>query len=341
MRADLQPLTEDELVAAIAQALGAPPRPLRVGIGDDAAVWKASGSALSLLTTDMLVDGVHFRLAGTTPAALGHKALAQNLSDVAAMGGSPTIALVALGITSAIDEAWVRGFYGGMARLGRRTRCAIAGGDIVRAPAATIGISVAGEVRRSRVRLRSGGRPGDVIALTGPLGLAAAGLKLLDAGAQCMIDQRHAQAVADAYLLPEPRLPEGRFLGSRHATRAMMDVSDGLSTDLARMASACGIDAVIEEDALAPTPALAAAAKALGLPPLDLVLHGGDDYELLVAVEPRAFEHVAQGFRRQFGRPLQAIGRFERGNGKLWIEADAQRRPLASGGYDHVRKLGL
>lgn len=334
-----EPLTEDELVFAIAQALGAPPRRLRVGIGDDAAVWKASSSQLSLLTTDMLIDGVHFRLAGTSPEALGRKALGQNLSDVAAMGGWPTVAVVALGLTAVTDEAWVREFYRGLAGLARRVRCAIAGGDIVRAPVALIGISVAGEVRRSRLRLRSGARRGDVIALTGPLGLAAAGLKILEAGAQCMIDSKHAQAVTDAYLAPEPRLREGRFLASRRATRAMMDVSDGLSTDLARMAAASGVDAVIEESALAAAPPVAAAAKALGGAALDLVLHGGDDYELLVAVAPRAFQHLAKGYRQRFGRRLEAVGHFENGSGKVWIAAGGERRPLPAGGYDHLRNM--
>src|SRR5271166_4836349 len=139
-------------------ALGAPPRKLRVGIGDDAAAWKVDSHHLSLLTTDMLLDGVHFRLAETTASALGHKALAQNLSDIAAMGGWPTVAVIALGLTPAVDETWVREFYRGVAALAKSARCAIAGGDIVRAPALIISVTVAGEVRRTRMRLRSGAR---------------------------------------------------------------------------------------------------------------------------------------------------------------------------------------
>src|SRR5215470_10336325 len=121
-------ISEDELIDAIAAAVGTPPRALRVGIGDDAAVWKASPHHLSLLTTDMLVDGVHFRLSGTPPDTLGRKALAENLSDIAAMGGWPTVAVIALGLTDQIDEAWVRGLYRGFAALAKSARCAIAGG---------------------------------------------------------------------------------------------------------------------------------------------------------------------------------------------------------------------
>lgn len=332
-----RPLDEDSLVAAIRDALGQPPRPLRVGIGDDAAVWKGGSTHLSLLTTDMLVDDVHFRLRSTAPGALGHKALAQNLSDVAAMGGYPTVAVVALGVTKLIDEAWVREFYRGMAALAGRHRCAIAGGDIVRAPAVVISISVAGEVRRTRMRLRSGAQPGDRIAITGPLGLAAAGLRMLDAGSQCTLAPADAKVVGDAYLMPEPRIREGWFLASRRATTALMDVSDGLSTDLSRMAMASGVDAVVQEELLAPSPALARAAGALGEDPRKLMLDGGDDYELLAALEVRAFEHVARAFAARFGRPLVALGRFEKGSGNVWLSRGGERTALPRGGYDHLR----
>jgi thiamine-monophosphate kinase len=320
------PLTEDALIAAIREVVGAPVRPLRVGIGDDAAAWQPNAHHLALITTDLLSDGVHFRLAHTSPEALGAKALAESLSDVAAMGGSPTVAVVGLGLCATIDEAWIRGFYRGMAALASRSRCAIAGGDIVRAPALAIAITVVGEVRRTSMRLRSGARAGDVAAVTGALGLGAAGLRLLDAG----VRKGHA---VERYLTPEPRLAEGRFLGSRRAVHAMMDLSDGLSTDLGRMARASGVDAVVERERLDVHPSVEIA----GVDPIDLILHGGDDYELLVAVDPRAFAHVARAFRARFSRPLAPVGRFEAGTEAVWIESNGKRRPLAPSGYDHLR----
>jgi thiamine-monophosphate kinase len=320
-----EPLTEDALIAAIADAIGAPVRPLRVGIGDDAAAWQPKRHHLALLTTDMLIDGVHFRLESTPADSLGRKALAENLSDIAAMGGAPTVAVVGLGLTPAIDERWIREFYRGMSALASSSRCVIAGGDIVRAPALTVAITVAGEVRKTSMRLRSGARAGDVAAVTGPLGLAAAGLKLLDAG------ERDGAAVA-RYLSPEPRLAEGKFLGSRRAVHAMMDVSDGLSTDLARMAGASGVDAVVIRDQLFVHPALADAR----VDPIDAMLNGGDDYELLAAIDRRAFPFVARAFERRFGRPLCAVGRFEKGQGTLWLETRGERAPLQPLGYDHL-----
>jgi len=336
-------VSEDELIAAIAEALGTPPRALRVGIGDDAAVWKASPHHLSLLTTDMLVDGVHFRLEGTSAEALGRKALAENLSDIAAMGGWPTVAVIALGLTDQVDEAWVRELYRGVASLARSSRCAIAGGDIVAAPAVTLGITVAGEVRTSHLRTRAGAHAGDIVAVTGPLGRSAAGLRLLDASAARSTSgtaERRSSLndLTRAYLEPQPRLGEGRYLGSRHAVHALMDISDGLSTDIARMARASNVDVVLNADAVVPDAAVAAAAQTLRADAMDLVLHGGDDYELLAAIAPRAFKHVAAGFAKRFHRPLAAVGRFERGAGSTWIERRGKRERLEPAGYDHLRR---
>jgi thiamine-monophosphate kinase len=319
------PLTEDALIAAISDAVGAPARPLRVGIGDDAAVWQPKRHHLALVTTDLLIDGVHFRLDNTPPESLGRKALAENLSDIAAMGGAPTVAVVGLGLTPAIDEAWIRQFYRGMSALASSSRCAIAGGDIVRSPALTIAVSVVGEVRKTSMRLRSGARAGDISAVSGPLGLAAAGLKLIDAG------KREGAAVA-RYLSPDPRLAEGKFLGSRRAVHAMMDVSDGLSTDIARMARASGVDAIVIRDQLFVHPALAGAR----IDPIDAILNGGDDYELLIAIERRSFAFIARTFERRFGRPLCAVGRFEKGEGNLWFESSGERTRLEPRGYDHL-----
>jgi thiamine-monophosphate kinase len=326
-------LSEDALVEAIAEAIGASPRPLITGIGDDAAAWQPHRKHVALVTTDMLVDGVHFRMEQTSAADLGHKALAQNLSDIAAMGGQPSVAVVALGVTDAIDEPWVRDFYRSMALLAASARCAIAGGDIVRAPVLTISITVVGEVRRTGLRLRSSARAGDVAAVTGPLGLSCAGLELIEGSPVKPLDK-----ALQAYLRPQPRLREGRFLGSRRAVHAMMDISDGLSTDLARMARASNVDAVVDAAALFVHADVLAAAKAARRDALEYLLNGGDDYELLVAVDARAFEYVARTFRARFGRTLSRVGAFAAGAGRLWIDRDGRREPLPPRGYDHLRK---
>ncbi len=355
----LKPLSEDQLVASIEQTVGQLPRKLVVGIGDDAAVWKAPRSHLSVVTTDMLVDGVHFRCASTTPRSLGHKALAVNLSDIAAMGAAPAIATVALGVTDRVDETWAREFYAGMAELARRSSCAIAGGDIARAPELTIAVTVVGSVRRSGLRLRSGAKAGDVACVSGALGLAAAGLQVCDEamgagasqdnGSSGRLSSQHAATLRAAYETPVPRLAEGAFLGASRATHAMMDVSDGLSLDGSRMARASGVDLCLDLTKYRVHPALAAFAAvytSAGAPQSDaghahqtaaeLILHGGDDYELLVAVEPRAFENLAKRFRGRFKRELEPVGRFEAGDGKVWTIDGGIRREHAPRGYDHL-----
>ncbi|HYK52003.1 MAG TPA: thiamine-phosphate kinase [Candidatus Eremiobacteraceae bacterium] len=325
------PLTEDALIATIIEACGAPARPLRVGIGDDAAAWKPNPHHLALVTTDMLVDDVHFRTRDTRASLIGRKALAKSLSDIAAMGGRPVLAVIALGVTADLDEAWYRSFYDGMGSLARSTRCAIAGGDIVRAPALTIAVTVIGEVRRTSMRLRSGARVGDVIAVTGALGLAAGGLQIIDSGTP----RERFDELVMAYEQPRPRIDDGVFLGSRRAVHALMDISDGISTDLRRMARASNVDAVIEPDSLFVHEAL----RRVDSDPLDLILNGGDDYELIASVDARAFEYVARTFNARFGRPLRAVGRFEPGGGNVWLDRKGKREPLEPGGYDHLRKL--
>jgi thiamine-monophosphate kinase len=328
----LKVLTEDDLIASIARELGAPPRRLRIGIGDDAAVWKTQHAHLNVITTDMLVDGVHFRLDATTPHALGHKSLAVNLSDIAAMGSRPLVAVVGLGITDVVDDTWARAFYRGMAELARCHGCAIAGGDVVRAPVLTVAVTVCGDVRRSGLRLRSGARSGDVACVTGPLGLAAAWLRSMPAG----MSAGDAALLRAAYETPTPKVAEGMFLGASRATHALMDISDGLSLDGARMARASGIDLVLDlaaikaRDERGPLRAFASEV-------LELVLYGGDDYELLAAVDARAFHHLAKRFNARFGRELSPVGRFERGSGKVWEEDDGVRRAHAPRGYDHLR----
>jgi len=338
------PLTENSLVAAIRETLAQSPRAkamprLRVEIGDDAAAWKPNPHHLCVITTDMLIDGVHFRLQHAGPEAAGHKALAKNLSDLAAMGAAPKLAVVALGVTADIDEPLVRGLYRGIAALAAATRCTIAGGDIVRAPALTLAITVVGEARKTRLRLRSGAQPGDVIALTGPIGLASAGLRVLDAGRERTLSAAAARNVVAAYLTPTPRLPEGSYLGTRRACRALMDLSDGLSSDLARMASASRVAAVVRREALVADPSLLeAAAVVAGIDPLDCMLNGGDDYELLAAIEPRAFRHVARGFAARFRRKLTPIGNFEEGEGGVWLQSAGKRAALPAAGWDHLRR---
>jgi len=323
-------VTEDDLVAELlAITAKAAPGKLIVGIGDDAAVWQPSRSARSVITTDALIEGVHFTRDAMSAREVGHRALASNLSDVAAMGAHPVLATIAFGVGPGADEAWILECYRGMADLAERTTCAIAGGDLVRAPAITLAIAVIGEVRPSNCKTRAGMRPGDAIAVTGPLGLSRAGLAVV--GQPSLAAHPDAPAALRAFRTPEPRLAEGRWLGASRNVRAMMDVSDGLSTDLGRLARSSGVGATIERVPVAP--AAAGIAGAAGADAERWALEGGEDFELLVAVAPRAFPHLAGRFRARFGRELLPVG-------VATAEPGIRRAdgtPVAAAGWDHLR----
>jgi thiamine-monophosphate kinase len=324
-------VTEDELIGKLhAIVERAAPNALLVGIGDDAAVWQPSRSHRSVITTDALIENVHFTRAAMSASDVGHRALASNLSDIAAMGAKPVLATIAFGIGPGADEAWILECYRGIAALAERARCAIAGGDIVRSPAITIAITIVGEVRASNLKLRSGMQPGDVIAVTGPLGTSRAGLAVALEHPELTGDAA-APAVLRAFRTPEPRLAEGAWLAASRNVRAMMDTSDGLSTDLSRMARASKLGATIET--LPITGETRAIAQRAGADVDDWALDGGEDFELLVAVTSRAFTHLAGRFQARFGKPLLRVGVATTETGLR----HAGGRAIASAGWDHLR----
>jgi thiamine-monophosphate kinase len=324
-------VTEDQLIAAIGERLtGVPSDRLLVGIGDDAAVWQPSRNNRSVVTTDALVEGVHFTRETMRPEEVGHRAFAANLSDVAAMGARPVLATIALGIPRGTDPAWILACYDGMAALARRAKCAIAGGDITASPAILLSITVVGEVRASNLKTRDGVRPGDVLAVTGPLGASRAGLRVAQGGDVFASDPAAAGVLA-AFRTPEPRLREGRWFGASRHVHALMDSSDGLSTDLGRLCAASGVGATIET--IPVDPDARRIAELAGEDPERYALDGGEDFELLVAIERRAFGHLATRFRTRFGRELLRLGVATEGAGVRLANGEA----IASSGWDHVR----
>jgi len=324
-------VNEDALIGRIAHALRAvAPGKVLLGIGDDAAVWQPSRSNRSVVTTDALVEDVHFARALMSAEDVGHRALAANLSDLAAMGARPVLATVALGFPPETDPEWVVAMYDGIAALARRARCAIAGGDLTRAPAITVAITAIGEVRASNLKTRAGARPGDVVAVTGPLGASAAGLAAARAGAHVAAAPDVSPAVA-AFRRPEPRLREGRWLAASRSVRAMMDLSDGLSTDLARLCAASAAGAVL--DGIPVHDAAVAVAARTGGDPQAWALGGGEDFELLVAVRRHAFGHLAARFRAHTGRALLPVGRIV---GEPGVRR-ADGSPVGPSGWDHLR----
>jgi len=270
-------LSESELIARFFRNCGAQRRDVALGVGDDAALLECPPGAQLVATTDTLVAGVHFPLA-VPAAAIGHRALAVNLSDIAAMGARPAWALLALTLPEA-DEQWLTEFAAGLGRLARAHEVALVGGDTTRGPL-TVTMQLLGHVPQGRALTRSGGRPGDLLYVSGSPG---------DAGAGLAIEQGRLAAPADAapylrerFLLPTPRVALGERL--RGYARACIDVSDGLLGDAGKLASASGVGLEIS---FADLPVSRPLVQALGPDAArEFALTAGDDYELLFAVEP-------------------------------------------------------
>jgi thiamine-monophosphate kinase len=323
-------VTEDELIAGIRERLrDVPSSRVLLGIGDDAAAWQPSRSNRSVITTDALVEGVDFTRDSMSAEDVGWRALAANLSDIAAMGARPVLATVALGFPRETDPAWVLACYDGIASLAARARCAVAGGDLTRAACVVVSITVVGEVRASNLKTRSGARPGDVLAVTGPLGASRAGLRLAVERPELTGEPRFGDALR-AFRRPEPRLREGRWLGASRHVRALMDVSDGLSTDLSRLCAASSCGATVEH---VPVDAAArAVAAATGDDAEAWALGGGEDFELIAAIDKRAFGHLAGRFRAHVRRELLRIGTVTAELGVRFADG----RPVTPSGWDHV-----
>ena len=305
-----------------------------LGIGDDAAAWRPSRSNLSVITTDALIDGVHFLRDRMDARAIGERAMAANISDIAAMGARPRVATVALGLPSDVDEAWVVACYRGMADVCARFAASIVGGDIVRAPAIALSITVVGEVAPSRMKRRDGGRPGDVLAITGALGASRAGLELLRRPELTTELEADEVAFAErAFARPTPRVAEGRYFAASTSVHAMMDISDGLSLDASRLARASGCGMTL--DAIPVHVAAAAVAHAANEDALAFALHGGEDFELLVAIAPRAFSHLAKRFDARFGTPLLRVGTLDADAGSR-LRDESGTHELTQAGFDHL-----
>lgn len=337
----IRDIGEFGLISALRDALPAAAREssaVTLGIGDDAATWRPPVDGSVVISTDSLIEGSHFRLdAGWSDwPSLGHKALAVNLSDLAAMGATPALATVSLGLRGDEEVGDLTAAYRSLGDLAAQNGCVVAGGDIVASPGAVLWhVTVLGVAPGGRTLTRAGARPGDVIVVSGTLGASAAGLALLGSA---LDDPRRRAASADllidAHLRPEPRLALGQLLLEQGATAAM-DLSDGLLGDLPKILRASGVAAEIDEGAVP----VAAAVQAL-FPDgwLTLATAGGEDYELVATLSPDRAPAIIDR-AAAIGSTLTAIGTIlPRTGGQPDLRSrglDGHVHPVSRRAYDH------
>ncbi len=306
-----------------------------LGIGDDCAVIPNGDGRVTLVTTDLLIESIHFLRDRISPENLGHKALAVNLSDIAAMGGRPTAAFLSIGLPQNTQIEWLDRFFSGIKSLGEATACPLLGGDTTRSDdTIIINFAVLGEALEKEVKLRSTAPAGDVIAVTGVLGDSAAGLRLLLEGHH--VEDPNRIHLVDAHNRPMPHLEEGHWLAAHGEVHAMMDVSDGIDSDLRHIMEKSGLGAIVDLDTLPVSKPMSIVCKELDWPLHETALAGGEDYCLLCTVDPDSFEHLAAEFQRQFDRPLSKIGTMEKGRSLCYTRGGVFVE-LNRSGYDHFK----
>lgn len=288
------------------------------GIGDDCAILRLSPGSEMLVTTDLCIEDIHFRQAWHPAVAVGHRCLTRGLSDIAAMGGEPLACFLSLGLPQNLSQTWINNFLRGLLRLAKTFNVQLAGGDISSAPKITADIVVTGQVPTGKAILRSAARFGDRIYVTGSLGGSAATLKQLFAGKKIKPER------SNPHFYPTPRIEVGRWLRKHRLASAMIDLSDGLSVDLAHICEESGVAAKIDSRRIP----IGKGAD------LQLALHGGEDYELLFTAPKRAkipariagvkITEVGEiGNRSDYSSAIQILGE----NGKV--------RPLPQRGWEH------
>ena len=315
------PLHEKALITRIRRSAGRPRSQLLLGIGDDCAAVRIPAGNEALVTTDVTLEGVHFRREWHPPEVVGRRCLTRGLSDIAAMGGRPLATFLSLALPADLPQSWVDRFLKGLLQLADEFATPLAGGDTAESKSGILAdIVVLGSVPRGQAIRRSGAKPGDSIYVSGELGGASAALKALLAG------EKIRPRDFPRHFHPTPRVAMGEHL--RGKSTAMIDLSDGLSTDLAHLCEQSQVGAEVEA---AQIPRAQVGPKHQSVP-LDRALHGGEDYELLFTAPAK--KRIPA---RLAGVPIQRIGRITRGSGIVLVHADGKKQKLKPAGWEHFR----
>ena len=327
-------LSEEEIIRLVASLAGRGSPGLVQGMGDDCAVVEVGGVRICV-TTDMLVEGVHFDLAYLSPFDLGWRAMAANLSDLAAMGAVPLWGFLSLGLAQG-SRAFVQELIAGLDELGKKHGLVLAGGDTVKAPLTVLNLCLLGRADPPGPILRSGARAGDAVCVTGHLGSSAGGLAWLKNGGSP--DDPRFASLARAHARPLPRLAAGRALAASGRVHAMMDLSDGLASDLSRLSAASGLGAEVRAGDLPIKDEARELAGQGGADPVDWALCGGEDFELLFTCAPEQVKNLARDVAAaEPGLGVTQVGRLAAGAGVRLTSKDGTEKDITMAGYDHFR----
>lgn len=337
----IKELDEFHLITRLTRGLGSQSG-VALGIGDDCAVLDLQGDMLLLATCDSQVEGVHFTLETLRPEQIGRKALAVNLSDIAAMGGEPRYALVSLILPAQLPLELLEGIYAGLRQEAELFGTAIIGGNISGAGEGgrlAIDITLLGATQPGRLLTRSGARIGDILCVTGTLGDSAAGLYTL-LYPHLAYPAQALEAVRDRHRLPRPRVQEGRTLASLPpgTITAMLDISDGLSGDLGHLCASSKVGACLDLKQLPLSPELLAIAKSVGHAPVEWALHGGEDYELLFTVSAGSEQEACQTVAAATGTVVTPIGTIRPMEDGIRVRfSEGGEEPLEAKSWNHLR----
>lgn len=332
-------LSERALIRLLRDASVSTAPELIQGIGDDCAVFGAADGGQWLITTDTLVDLVHFDRHWHPPELLGRKSIAVNLSDIAAMGGVPRFVLLSLCLPSSLEPEWLQSWLSGVSAILAEQGCVLIGGDTVRGRDLVISVTVIGQAAGGQILYRTGARPGDMVYVSGPLGSAAAGLALFQRAKEEGTDPGQWpqwQDLLDAHLNPTPQIELGQQLGLSGCVSAMQDISDGLATDLAHICHESGTGSVLSAERLPALPSLDSAAVFLAQDRLDLLLKGGEDYQLLFTVHPGREKELEASLMNSPRHRIYPVGMITEGQGVILEKSDGTRSDITFQGYEHL-----
>ena len=305
-------------------------------IGDDAAAFMTEPGRLTLITTDLLVERIHFLRDAISGFDLGYKSLAVNLSDIAAMGGTAREAFVSIAIPDDCHLNYLDELYNGIKKLAAKFDVNVLGGDTTRSKVdLIINIVVQGTVLKEELLCRDAARPGDVIFSTGTLGDSKAGLHLILN--EIATDTAALKSLLNAHRVPEPHLREGRFLARQSGVNAAIDTSDGLSSDLAHIVEESRVGARLFADKIPISQNLKDFCTRLDFSPLEFALSGGEDYTLLCTISAHSADNIANAFQKEFNRPLFPIGEIIDQKKIDLVYPDGETKPITPTGWDHFK----